>query len=79
MHIVIEEPPEYDPVELIRLAQRVKPELRYKDLAIAFKCEPNTIARWMCGVKNPSKLHRVWAAELKRRWEGEVIAPGNLL
>jgi hypothetical protein len=69
MNILIEEPPECNPVELIRLAQQVEPGLRYRDFAIAFKCEANTVARWMCGVKNPSKLHRVWAAELKRRWE----------
>lgn len=69
MNIIIEEPPEYNPVELIHLAKNASPSLRYADFAIAFKCEPNTIGRWMCGVKNPSKLHRVWAAELKRRWE----------
>ncbi len=67
-NIVIEEPPEYNPVQLIRAAQRLDPTLKYHHFAIAFKCEINTIGRWMCGVKNPSKLHRVWAAELKRRW-----------
>jgi hypothetical protein len=68
MNIVIEDPPEYNPVELIHLAQHALPTLRYHHFAIVFKCEPNTVARWMCGAKNPSKANRVWAAELKRRW-----------
>lgn len=68
MNILIEEPPEYDPVELIRSAQRAVPTLKYHDFAIAFKCQPNSVARWMCGAARPSKLHRIWAAELKRRW-----------
>lgn len=69
MNILIEDPPEYNPVELIRLAQRASPSLRYRHLAIAFKVAPNTVARWMCGAKNPSRMHRIWAAELKRRWQ----------
>ncbi|MEG3899792.1 MULTISPECIES: hypothetical protein [unclassified Microcoleus] len=68
MNILIEEPPEYNPVELIRAAQRESPALKYHHFAIAFKATPNTIARWMCGAKNPSIQHRVWAAELKKRW-----------
>jgi DNA-binding transcriptional regulator YiaG len=69
MNILIEEPPEYNPVDLIRLAQQASPTLRYRHFAIAFKASPNTVARWMCGSKNPSKMHRIWAAELKRRWQ----------
>lgn len=68
VNILIEEPPEYNPVELIRLAQQASPTLKYRHFAIAFKCAENTVARWMCGAKNPSVQHRVWAAELKRRW-----------
>lgn len=69
MNIVIEEPPEYNPVELIRLAQRESPSLKYHHFAISFKTTPTTIARWMCGANKPSLQHCVWAAELKRRWE----------
>ena len=69
MNILIEEPPEYNPVELIRLAQQASPTLRYRHFAIAFKCEPCTVARWMCGNIRPSTAHRIWAAELKRKWE----------
>jgi len=68
MNIIIEEPPEYNPVELIRLAKNAVPTLKYVDFAICFKCEICTIGRWMCGSKNPSKAHRVWAAELKKKW-----------
>lgn len=68
MNILIEEPTEYSPVELIRLAQQALPTLRYRHFAIAFKYEPNTIGRWMCGVKNFSKLHRVWAAVGRSAW-----------
>ncbi len=67
-NIIIEEPPEYNPVELIRAAQRLEPTLKYHHFAIAFKTSPNTIARWMCGIKNPSTQSRVWASELKNRW-----------
>lgn len=69
MSILIEEPPEYNPVELIRAAQRESPALKYHHFAIAFKASETTIGRWMCGDRNPSKLHRVWAAELKKRWQ----------
>jgi len=68
MHIVIEEPPEYNPVELIRLAQQAAPNLRYQDFAIAFNCSTTSVARWMCDAARPSKMHRIWAAELKIRW-----------
>lgn len=68
MNIVIEEPPEFNPVELIHLAKHASPSLKYADFAIAFKCEVCTIGRWMCGNIKPSSAHRIWAAELKRRW-----------
>ena len=69
MNIIIEEPPEYNPVDLIHLAKHASPSLKYADFAIAFKCEICTVGRWMCGAKKPSKAYRVWAAELKRRWD----------
>jgi hypothetical protein len=68
MNIVIEEPPEYNPVELIRIAQAKMPSLRYRHFAIAFKCDVVTIGRWMCGNMKPSMPHRIWAAELKNKW-----------
>jgi len=68
MNILIEEPPEYNPVELIHLAKSAQPTLRYADFAVVFKCEIPTIARWMCGNRKPSKPQRIWAAELKRKW-----------
>lgn len=69
MSILIEEPPEYNPVELIRLAQQAESSLRYYHFAIAFKVSETTIGRWMCGDRNPPTLYRVWAAELKKRWQ----------
>ncbi len=68
MNIVIEEPPEYNPVDLIHAAKRASPSLKYADFAIAFKCEICTIGRWMCGIRKPTIAHRIWAAELKKKW-----------
>lgn len=42
MNIIIEEPPEYNPVELIRLAQQAESSLRYYHFVIAFKASPTT-------------------------------------
>ncbi len=68
MNIVIQEPPEYNPVDLIHLAKHASPGLKYADFAIAFKCETCTIGRWMCGLRKPAVAHRIWAAELKKKW-----------
>ena len=67
MNIIIEHPQEFNPVELIRLVQ-AQTSLTYREIAIAFSCEPNTIAKWMCGAKKPSKAYRIWAGELKKKW-----------
>lgn len=67
-NIIIKSPPEYNPVELIHLAKSRMPSLKYADFAIVFKCQVCTIGRWMCGNKNPSRAHRIWAAELKNKW-----------
>lgn len=69
MNIIIQEPPECNPVELIHLAQSQDPTLKYRDFAIAFKCDCKTIGRWMCGNIKPSVAYRIWAAELKNKWE----------
>ena len=68
MNIIIQEPQEYSPVELIRLAQYHNPKLKYADFAIAFNCNTDTIAKWMCGMSKPSKGYYLWAAQLKDEW-----------
>ncbi|MCC3409379.1 MAG: hypothetical protein JGK17_28250 [Microcoleus sp. PH2017_10_PVI_O_A] len=68
MNILIEEPEEFNPVDLIRLAQYHDSSLRYRHFAIVFKCELHTIQRWMCGIAKPNKAYRLWAAELKQKW-----------
>lgn len=68
MKIIIETPEEFNPIELIRLAQSVEGALTYKDLAIAFACSQGTIAKWMCGYRKPAHSYWLWAGELKKKW-----------
>lgn len=68
MSIVIEEPRELDPVQLIRLVQVRNPDLRYKHFAIALGASQSTLEKWMRGVKRPSKANRILAAKLAQEW-----------
>lgn len=68
MSIVIEEPPELDPVQLVHLAQSKNPWMRYKHFAIALGASQSTLEKWMRGVKRPSKANRILAAKLAQEW-----------
>ncbi len=68
MTILIQEPPEFDPVELVRVTQQRYPDLRYRHFAVALGVSQSTIDKWMAGYKRPSKSNRILAAMLAQKW-----------
>lgn len=67
MNIIIEAPAEFDPVELLFLAQN-KHGIRRADFAVALGVEFNTLEKWAARIRNPSKPWRIRAAELREKW-----------
>ncbi|TAG98766.1 MAG: hypothetical protein EAZ18_00380 [Oscillatoriales cyanobacterium] len=63
------EPEEFDPIELLSLAQQ---HFHWKiyEFAIAFGCEPQTIYAWNCPTKKkyPSRQAKILAALFKKEW-----------
>lgn len=68
VQIEIEPPAEFDPVELLFLAQN-KLGIGRKDFAVAFGIEFNTLEKWAAKIRNPSKPWRIRAAELRKQWD----------
>ena len=66
--IILCEPEKFSPIELVFLAQRTDPSLSYSKLCIAFGIEENTLARWMCGKRNPDQPYWIIAAQLRKAW-----------
>lgn len=68
MNIVIEAPAEFDPVELLFLAQD-KLGIRRADFAVVLGIELNTLDKWAAKIRNPGKAWRIRAAELQKQWQ----------
>ena len=67
MNIIIEAPPEFDPIELLFLAQN-KLGIRRADFAVVMGVELNTVDKWAAKIYQPSKPWRIRAAELREKW-----------
>lgn len=64
---LIEEPEEFDPIELLNLAKKSF-RLKSQDFALIFGIELQVISTWRRGFRQPSRQARIRAATLKKMW-----------
>jgi DNA-binding transcriptional regulator YiaG len=63
----IEDPEEFDPIELLELAID-KFSVKCHEFARIFGTEPQTISAWRCGRRTPTRQCRIRAYYLGKQW-----------